>query len=155
MVSNALKQAPLFLLALALHAQHSQPTFLAGRPVPDAHNCYPEQGRWADRIERALAAGFPVAIEQDLAWYVDPATGEGRVVVSHTAQPTGSEPTLRQYFFERVRPIVEKALAENKRDSWPLIVLHFDFKDNQPALLDAVWRLLDDFTPWLTTAAKG
>jgi hypothetical protein len=154
MVSNALKHAPLFLFALTLHAQ-SQDTFLSGRPVPDAHNCYPEQGRWTDRIERALTIRFPVAIEQDLAWYVDPATGQGRVVVSHTAQPTGSEPTLRQYFFERVRPIVEKALVENKRDTWPLIVLHFDFKDNQPALLHAVWNQLDDFLPWITTSTKG
>ena len=36
------------------------------RVVMDAHNCYPYDGRWADRIQRALSAGAPLAIEQDL-----------------------------------------------------------------------------------------
>jgi hypothetical protein len=39
------------------------------RSVMDAHNCYPYDGRWGDRVDRALSAGTPVAIEQDLAWY--------------------------------------------------------------------------------------
>ncbi|MGC1304620.1 MAG: hypothetical protein WA840_19800 [Caulobacteraceae bacterium] len=124
------------------------------RPVLDAHNCYPYDGKWNDRVQRALSSGFPVSIEQDLAWYVDPATGQGRVVVSHTPKASGAEPTLRDYFFKQVRPVVEKALAENKRDTWPLIVLHFDFKDNQPAILEAVWKLLGEYEPWLTTAVK-
>lgn len=124
------------------------------RPVLDAHNCYPYDGEWMDRIDRALSTGFPVSIEQDLAWYVDPATGRGRVVVSHTPHPTGKEPTLRSYFFERARPIVEQALRSNNQDQWPLIVLHFDFKDNQSALLHAVWKLLGEYQPWISTAKK-
>ena len=68
-----------------------------------------------DRIDRALKTGFPVGIEQDLAWGVDRNTGKGRPVVTHTAKTTGTEPALRDHFFERVRPIVEKALAENDR----------------------------------------
>lgn len=124
------------------------------RSMVDAHNCYPYDGHWNNRIQRALDSGYPVSIEQDLAWYVDPKTGEGRVVVSHTPDPTGSEPTLREYFFEQVRPIVEKALKENKRSEWPLIVLHFDFKDNRPPILHAVWNLLGDYQPWLSTAVK-
>lgn len=119
-----------------------------GRPTLDAHNCYPYDGRWADRIDRALRQGVPVSIEQDLAWY------RGRVVVTHSAETNGSEPSLRDYFFERVRPLMEKALAQNDRERWPLIVLHFDFKDNQPALLQAVWKLLGEYEPWLTTATK-
>ena len=130
-------------------------TFLNhGHPVLDAHNCYPYEGRWSDRVRRALDSGFPVSIEQDLAWYVDPKTGEGRVVVSHTPQPTGREPTLRTYFFEQVRPVIEKALAENERSNWPLIILHFDFKDTRPAILHAVWQLLGEYEPWLSTAVK-
>lgn len=130
-------------------------TFLNhGHPVLDAHNCYPYDGRWNDRLQRALDSGFPVSIEQDLAWYVDPKTGKGRVVVSHTPEPTGREPTLRAYFFEQVRPIVEKALAENDRGDWPLIILHFDFKDTRPAILRAVWQLLGEYQPWLSTAVK-
>src|SRR5437868_2090765 len=110
------------LLALPLCAQHdARDLFKHNRPVLDAHNCYPYEGRWADRIDRALAVGFPVAIEQDIAWGVDPASGKGRPVVSHTTKVTGAEPTLRQHFFERVRPVVEKALADNDRSRWPLI----------------------------------
>lgn len=125
-----------------------------GHPVLDAHNCYPYDGRWNDRVHRALDSGFPVSIEQDLAWYVDPKTGKGRIVVSHTPEPTGREPTLRAYFFEQVRPVIEKALAENDRGEWPLIILHFDFKDTQPAILRAVWQMLGEYEPWLSTAIK-
>lgn len=143
------------MLASACRAQQSLLKSLNGnRPILDAHNCYPYDGRWANRIDRALGTGFPVSIEQDLAWYVDPSTGKGRVVVTHTPHPNGTEPTLRAYFFERVRPIVEKALKENHRDKWPLILLHFDFKDNQAPLLHAVWALLGEYESWITTAPK-
>jgi hypothetical protein len=123
-------------------------------PVLDAHNCYPYDGRWNDRLRRALDSGYPVSVEQDLAWYVDPRSGKGRVVVSHTPHPSGREPTLRAYFFEQVRPIVEQALAGDRRSQWPLIILHFDFKDTRPAVLEAVWRLLGEYEPWLSTAVK-
>lgn len=124
------------------------------QPMVDAHNCYPYDGQWNDRVQRALNSGFPVSIEQDLAWYVDPATGKGRVVVSHTPKPTGNEPTLRDYFFEQVRPVVEKAIAENHQDRWPIIILHFDFKTTRPEILHAVWQLLGEYQPWLSTAVK-
>ncbi len=114
----------------------------------DAHNCYPYQGQYTDRIDRALAAGYPVSIEQDLAFY------QGRVVVSHSAQPSGSEPDLETYFFQRVKPLIEDALKKNDRAKWPLIYLHFDFKENRPELLKAVWEILGRYEPWLTTAVK-
>jgi len=157
MVSNFLTRSLLsVLLAATMCAQQARLDFLNhNRPVLDAHNCYPYEGRWADRIDRALKTGFPVAIEQDLAWYIDPATGKGRIVVSHSERTNGSEPALRAYFFERVRPIVEKALRDNNRAQWPLIVLHFDFKDNQPALLQAVWELLGEYESWITTAPQA
>ncbi|MBV9675561.1 MAG: hypothetical protein JO185_04460 [Acidobacteriaceae bacterium] len=141
-----------FSLALA-----AQLAFLnKNRPVLDAHNCYPYEGQWTDRIERALSTGFPVGIEQDLAWYVDPVTGQGRIVISHSPKTDGTEPTLQHYFFDRVRPIVEKELREGDRSHWPVIVLHFDFKDNQAPLLQAVWNLLGEYEHqgWITTAAK-
>jgi hypothetical protein len=124
------------------------------QPILDAHNCYPYEGKWNDRVQRALNSGFPVSIEQDLAWYVDPTTGKGRVVVSHTPHPTGTEPTLEDYFFKQVTPVVEKIIAEDKRSQWPLIVLHFDFKDNQTALIQAVWQVLGQHEEWLSTAEK-
>ncbi len=143
-------------LVLASFSAHAQDLdFLNhNQPMLDAHNCYPYEGKWSDRIQRALDSGFPVSIEQDLAWYVDPATGKGRVVVSHSPHPTGQEPTLEDYFFKQVSPVVKKAIAENKRNQWPLIVLHFDFKDNQTALLEGVWQVLGQHEDWLSTAVK-
>jgi hypothetical protein len=147
--------AAIILSSFSAQAQGPDLDFLNhNQPILDAHNCYPYQGHWSDRMQRALRSGFPVSIEQDLAWYVDPATGVGRVVVSHTPHPTGSEPTLEDYFFKQIRPVVEKAVAENKRDQWPVIVLHFDFKDNQAALLKAVWQILGRHEEWLSTAVK-
>jgi hypothetical protein len=120
----------------------------AGCTLADAHNCYPYEGLHKDRIDRALGIGFPVAIEQDIGYY------GGRAVVTHTEKTTGSEPTLDEHFFERVRPVIEKALRENHRETWPLIVLHFDFKDLQAPTLHAAWDVLKKYEPWLTTALK-
>jgi hypothetical protein len=124
------------------------------RVLLDAHNCYPYDGKWADRIERALMTGTPLAIEQDLAWYRDPKTGAGRSIVTHGQPFTGTEPTLRTYFLERIRPIVEQALREDRRDAWPLITLNLDFKDNEAPHLQAVWELLGEYEPWLSTAER-
>jgi hypothetical protein len=146
----------LLATALCLSAQPPRPLdFLNhNRPVLDAHNCYPYDGQWTDRIDRAIRTGYPIGIEQDIAWAVDPANGKGRPVVTHTPKTTGAEPTLRDHFFERVRPIVEQALARNDRASWPIIVLHFDFKSLDPALLHAVWDLLGEYQSWITTAPQ-
>ena len=120
-----------------------------------AHNCYPEKGQWGDRIQRALAVRTSeIAIEQDVAWFVDPSTGRGRIVVSHDAKPDGTEPTLEAHFFDRVRPIVEAALRDNRKDTWPVMVLHLDFKTNEPAHHQAVWDLLGKYESWLTTAER-
>ena len=32
------------------------------RVLLDAHNAYPQNDRWSDRIDRALSTGLPVAI---------------------------------------------------------------------------------------------
>ncbi len=117
-------------------------------PLFDAHNCYPYEGKYANRIDRALGTGFPVAIEQDIGFF------NGEAVVTHTDKTTGTEPTLKQHFFERVRPIIEQALKDNRRDQWPLIVLHFDFKDLKPDTLHAVWKVLEQYEPWLATGVK-
>jgi hypothetical protein len=127
----------------------AQTPILPGRvPMLDAHNCYPYEGLWKDRIDRALSTGFPVGIEQDMAW-----VGQ-RSVVAHDNEPRGGEPGLEQYFFERVRPLVLKALKENDKRHWPLIVLHFDFKDNSPDNLRAVWKVLGKYESWITTGRK-
>lgn len=124
------------------------------RVVMDAHNCYPYGEWWSDRIERALSSGPPLAIEQDLAWYTNPRTGASKSVVSHDSHPDGHEPGMREYFFERVRPIVEKALRDGDRSQWPLITLNLDFKTEEPEHLRAVWQLLTEYRDWITTATR-
>jgi hypothetical protein len=125
------------------------------RVLIDAHNCYPYHGRWADRITRALAVGLPVAIEQDLAWYTDPRTGRSRSLLSHEEKADGTEPGMREYFFERIRPVMERALREGDRSKWPLIVLNLDFKTDEPAHHRAVWDLLGEYEGWLCTAVPS
>jgi hypothetical protein len=125
------------------------------RVLLDAHNSYPENGRWADRIDRALGTGTPLAIEQDLAWYTDPGTGVARSIVSHGQPFTGSEPSLRDYFFERIRPVVERALREDRREDWPIITLNLDFKTDESEHHAAVLKLLHEYQSWLCTAAPS
>jgi hypothetical protein len=147
-------------LAIAsLSAQHA---FVPGtRVLLDAHNCYPYNGRWADRIDRALSTGTPLAIEQDLVWFRDPATGKGRSLVAHDERDkpalglTGAEPTMRDYFFERIRPLVEQALREPRRDTWPIVTLNLDLKTEEPEHLAAIWSLLGEYRSWLTTAPRS
>lgn len=137
----------LFLFLFPLHAQDLD--FLNhNRPMVDAHNCYPYDGQFADRIDRALQSGYPVSIEQDIA------LANGQPVLTHTTKTRGDEPTLRAYFFERVRPIIEEALKENKQSTWPIIILHFDFKSLDAQVLRGVWKVLGEYQSWLTTAAQ-
>jgi len=124
------------------------------RSLLDAHNCYPESGRWTDRIDRALSTGIPLAIEQDLFWKRDSVTGRFDIVVAHDKKALANAPTLESYFFEKVRPIMERALAEQRRDTWPLIVLNLDFKMNNRELHDAVYALLGKYEHWLTTTVR-
>jgi hypothetical protein len=149
---NARAIAPLLALLLSISPLAAQQP--GTRTVLDAHNCYPYYEWWGDRIDRALSAGTPVAIEQDLAWHTDPKSGRSWSVVTHGLPTYGNEPTMEQYFFERVRPIVEKALKEGNHGNWPLITLNLDFKDNQPEHLAAVLALLRKYQPWLSTAVK-
>jgi hypothetical protein len=125
------------------------------RSLLDAHNCYPTDGHWADRIDRALGSGTPLAIEQDLVWRcAGPGRSECASVVSHGPPLTGAEPTLEAYFFERIRPLMEQALAADERSRWPLVTLNLDFKTEEPEHLAAVWALLGRYERWLTTARR-
>lgn len=120
-----------------------------------AHNCYPDQGAWQDRLTRALATGLPwVAIEQDLVWAPNPSGAGGQIFVAHDTPALGSEPTLERHFFERVQPFLEQSLARGDRDRWPLMVLSLDFKTNEPEHHRAVWDLLGRYERFLTTAVK-
>lgn len=144
-----------FWLMVDARAQRGGDAFAPGsRVLLDAHNAYPENGRFADRLDLALSTGLPLAIEQDLAWYRDRATGVARSIVSHGPPYTGNEPGLDEYFFSRIRPLMEQALRENRRERWPLITLNLDFKTDEPEHHAAVWSLLGRYEPWLTTARR-
>jgi hypothetical protein len=142
------------LLWNAPAAQQSPSRFLPGDDVLlDAHNAYPYQGQWTDRVDRALSTGTPLAIEQDLLWRPATASSAARSIVSHGEPFTGDEPTLRD-FFERIRPIATRALASNARDQWPIITLNLDFKDSRPDHFSEIWQLLGEYEGWLTTAQR-
>jgi hypothetical protein len=151
---NKFAAALVIALASAASLVAQAPGFLPGqRVLLDAHNAYPYQGRWSDRLDRALATGTPVAIEHDLIWHLSPGTHEGRSIVSHGEPFTGSEPTLRD-FFERIRPVITQALASGSRERWPLITLNLDFKDSRSEHFAAIWRVLGEYEPWLTRATR-
>lgn len=123
------------------------------RVLLDAHNAYPYEGKYVDRVPRAMSTGTPVAIEQDLAWCPGP-SGAYDVVVTHDATCRGHEPTLESYFFERVAPVLDAALAAGPHADWPLITLNLDLKMDAPELHRAVWALLGRHQAWLTTAPR-
>jgi hypothetical protein len=124
------------------------------RSIMDAHNCYPYYEWWEDRVDRALSAGTPLAIEQDLLWFTDPRTGKSWSVLSHGAPGTGTELTMDKYFFEKIRPVMERALKDGNQSNWPLITLNLDLKSEEPDHLIAIWDLLSKYRDWMTTAPK-
>jgi hypothetical protein len=119
------------------------------RMVILSHNAYPDHGKYADRLDRAIAAGLPFATEQDLAWI------DGRSLEIHGAKnASADDPTLETYFFPKVTPIVEKALKEGNKGNWPLVTLYLDIKNDPPEHLQAILKVLDKYDGWLTTAKK-
>jgi len=116
-----------------------------------AHNCYPDDGHGATRLARALASTRgTVAIEQDVVWDA----ARRQTVVSHDTELDGHEPTLEDHFFAAVSARLDRALEARATASWPLIVLHLDFKTNEPEHHAAIWSLLGRYERWLTTAPR-
>jgi hypothetical protein len=114
-----------------------------------SHNAFPDHGKFADRLDRTLAAGLPVAVEQDLAWV------DGRSLLIHGAKAVGTDdPTLESYFIPKVKPIMEKALKDGNKGNWPLITLYLDIKNDPPEHLEAINKMLDKYDAWLTKAEK-
>ena len=125
-----------------------------GRTLLDAHNCYPYDGEYANRIDRALATGTPVAIEQDLVWYEDPETKVYRAIVSHGKPFSGDEPSIESYFFERIRPIMEAAIASGDKTDWPLITLNVDYKSSDLVHIQDNYRVFSQYADWMTHAIR-
>lgn len=144
----------LIAVSLGVVAQTRDESRPGSRSVMDAHNCYPYYEWWYDRIDRALSAGTPLAIEQDLYWYTDAKSGRSWSIVAHGAPVSGHEPTMEHYFFDRVRPAVENAIKEGNHGDWPLITLNLDLKTEEPEHLRAIWALLRKYQDWLTWTPK-
>ena len=49
---------------------------------------------------------------------------------------------------------MEQALRENRRDTWPIVVLNLDLKTNEPEHHAAIWETLGTYAAWLTTAER-
>ena len=142
----------LTIIGLTVMHPLAQTRLFGGRTLLDAHNAYPDEGLYPDRIDRAIATALqPLVIEQDVA--LATIKGAAVSVVSHDDVLSGTEPTLERHFFDRVRPIVEGALKDGNKASWPVVVLHLDFKTNEREHHRAVWDLLVKHRDWLTTAA--
>jgi hypothetical protein len=114
-----------------------------------SHNAYPDHGKYTERLDRTIAAGMPVVVEEDLAWI------DGKSLLIHGAKNAADDdPTLESYFFPKVRPIMEKALKDGNKGNWPLITLYLDIKNDPPEHLEAILKELDQYDSWLTTATK-
>lgn len=156
-----MRHAMLALATLGLTALALGQSFEPMGPMMGAHNCYPYHGEFGDRLDKALATGGRMSIEQDLCWVTLPGESEPRSLVAHNGPFTGEEPTLEAYFFERVRPMIEAALDraktdDNERESWPLLILELDVKDAVVPHVEAIDDLLSRYAAegWLTTATK-
>jgi hypothetical protein len=119
------------------------------RTLLDAHNCYPYEGKFADRLPRALALPMPIAIEQDLVW-----SGNANRV-SHEREHANDAPTLEDHFFAPLRARMEAALKSADRSQWPLVTLNLDFKTAEPQQIENLHALLTKYRPWLSIARKG
>lgn len=141
----------LIIVAVAYgFAQPAPPAIFGGKSLLDAHNAYPEDGKYRDRFARAMATGLaPLVIEQDVS-YNAPAR---QSVVSHDTELDGTEPSLEQHFFAPLKPLLDAAVAVGAKDHWPMFVLHLDFKTNEREHHRAVWDLLVSHRSWLMTAA--
>lgn len=139
---------PLILSPIALAAD---PAFAPGeRALFEAHNCYPYNGWWTDRIDRALKMPRPVAIELDMRWH------EGKLIVAHDAPRGAAPPTLKEYAFDKIRPVVEAALQSGDRSAWPIITLNLnDLRGSEPGMYAALGQLAVEHRDWLCSAPKG
>src|SRR5690606_34207464 len=71
-------------------------------------------------------------------------------------ETSGHEPSFDEYFFETVRPIVEKALESDDQSQWPLITLFLDLRPSGASEpLRAFWDELGRHEDWLCTAETG
>ena len=114
-----------------------------------AHNAYPDHGKFGDRLDRVITAGTPFAVEEDLAWV------DGKSLLIHGGKNlTKDDPTMESYFFPKIKPVIEKALKENKKSTWPVVTLYLDLKNDPIEHLEAVAKMLEPYHDWMTSSVK-
>lgn len=127
----------------------TSPVTPGARTLMLAHNAYPDEGKFGDRLDRAISAGVPFVVEEDLVWV------DGRSLIIHNAKVAAPDsPTLESYFFPKIKPIVEKALKDGNKGNWPLITLYLDIKNDPEEHLAVISKVLDKYDTWLTKAEK-
>ena len=62
---------------------------------------------------------------------------------------------MRDYFFERIRPLMEGALKEGDHGNWPLVTLNLDLSQMNPPIMRQVWKLLKQYEPWICSAERS
>jgi hypothetical protein len=138
------------VVSLAIAATNSSPVTPGARSLLLAHNAYPDEGKYGDRLDRTIAAGTPFVVEEDLVWV------DNRSLLIHNPKFAGADsPTLESYFFPKVAPIIEKALKEGNKGDWPIITLYLDIKNDPVEHLEAISKVLDKHDGWLTKAVKN
>jgi len=96
---------------------HSSPFAPGVRTLMLAHNAYPDEAKFGDRLDSAISGGPLFAVEEDLVWV------DGKSLLIHNPKAARPDsPTLESYFFPKVAPIVEKALKED--NPWRLATHH-------------------------------
>jgi hypothetical protein len=103
---------------------HSSPFAPGVRTLMLAHNACPDEGKFGDRLDRAIFGG-PFSVEEDLVCV------DGKSLLIHNPKASRPDsPTIESYSFPGVAPIVEKALKEGNHGDWPLITLYLDIKND-------------------------
>src|SRR5580704_8468880 len=97
-----MKRTPMLFLSLAAVVaslaiaakNHSNPFTPGARTVMLGHNAYPYDGKYGDRLDRAISAGVPFVVEEDLVWV------NGKSLLIHNEKTANADsPTLESYFF--------------------------------------------------------
>ena len=147
-----MKKRPVLILTFAVLAlaAGNKSTFAPGaRTLMLAHNAYPDEGKYGDRLDRAIHAGAPFVVEEDLIWV------NGRSLLIHNEKAAGPDaPTLESYFFPKVKPVIEQALHDGNKGNWPMVTLYLDIKNDPVEHLEAISQVLDKYDAWLTKATK-
>src|SRR5271156_1068041 len=91
------------LVASVAIAAKTSPFTPGARTLMLAHNAYPDDGKYGDRLDRVIASGVPFVVEEDLVWV------DGKSLLIHNAKAAGPDSRLwRAISFLRWRQSLKK-----------------------------------------------